>query len=566
MSLQSQLRDRAEREPQSRALTFYGPRGDFEWISFGDLYEEASRRAQVLSAEGLRAGDSCVITLPSDRSCAMSVLGCLLAGGVPLLVAPPIIRGLHSNIRQTLSHVVQRTGARLLIVEDGAENAAEWAGDLAEPPRVLPISRVMEGGDASAAPLVFPGDDAIAAMQLTSGTTGLPRICVWKQSGVAASLDGMEQAMDLTPEDVFVNWTPLYHDMGLVNNFFLCLAKGIPLVWLQATDFVKKPARWFSALHATGATTTWSPNFGFALAVSRISDAEMEGVRLDGVKGFWNAAERIHAETIHQFRDRFSRFGLGTHAVKTNFGCAENVGGATFSSTSGSPAIERLCRRSFHDEGLAVPADASLPDEATVSVVSTGPGYPGMSIRILSETGEILPEGHIGIVALNTPSRMIGYLGDPEESAAALQGEWLFTGDVGYLRNNELFWTGRVRERMNLNGKKYDPSDFERVLLDIEGLREGCFAAFGVDDARIGSQRLVIVSEVRDGATREMDDILREIRQRVAGSMGVGVTEILLLPPATMSKTTSGKRRHRFYKELHAQGGLEPVASWREAH
>jgi acyl-CoA synthetase (AMP-forming)/AMP-acid ligase II len=559
MTLQQALADRLQNAPDTRALTFPDARGVCDWITFGELHQQAAARAHLLAEMGLRPGDVCMFVLGSDRACLLAVLGCLLAGGVPVLVAPPIVRGLHSNLIEVMRHVARKTGARLAVVEDGAEGAVPEEG-----PRAIPISTLNQGGDAALAPLHLPQTEDIAAMQLTSGTTGLPRVCMWKQRGVLASLDGMEKAMDLSPADVFVNWTPLYHDMGLVNNFLLCLAKSIPLVWLQATDFVKKPARWLAALHTSGATTTWSPNFGFAMAAARVTDAEMEGVRLDSVRGFWNAAERIHAETLTLFRERFTPFGLQPGALKTNFGCAENVGGATFTKPDEAPVIERLDRAALHDESFARVAPDGAPDESTVSVVSTGLPCPGMTIRIVDEHGNELPEGSVGEVSINTPSRMVGYLDDPDETAFAVRGEWLHTGDVGYLRNGELFWTGRLRERMNLNGKKYDPSDFERVLLNVEGLREGCFAAFGVDDPKRGSQRLVIISEARDGAPLAPEQIIAKLRREIAGTMGISVSEILLLPQGVMSKTSSGKRRHRFYRELFTRGELEPLASWRE--
>ncbi|MCB1232842.1 MAG: AMP-binding protein, partial [Verrucomicrobiae bacterium] len=559
--LQARLRSRLECAPDRRAIAFVDSRGEFEWLTFGDFYQESARAGHALAENGLRAGDACVFVLSSDRACAATVLGSLLIGAVPTLCAPPVVRGLHSNLPEVVRHVGNKTEARLIVLGD---ESASLAPALTESGFTLAqVGDLVSGGDSGSAPLAEPDSEALVARQLTSGTTGLPKVCVWKQHRVLASLDGMVAAMGLGDDDIFVNWTPLYHDMGLVNNFLLCLAHGIPLGWLQASDFVKRPANWLRAVHDTGATTTWSPNFGFAMTAQRVTDAEMEGVRLDGVRGFWNAAERIHAESIAAFHERFDQFGLRPDAVKTNFGCAENVGGATFSSLTEPPMIERLDRHVLHDEGIAQPLAEGVDGES-VLVVSTGAPYPGMTIRIVGENGETLPEGHVGEVALDTPSRMVGYLDEPEETALAIRGEELFTGDVGYLRNNELFWTGRVRERINLNGKKYDPSDFEGVLFEVDGLREGCFAAFGIDDAAIGSQRLVIVTEVRDKTERSHDEILRDIRRKIAGRMNVSVSEILLLPQAAMSKTSSGKRRHRFYRDLHLAGQLEPVASWAE--
>ena len=562
VSLQATLRQRLDSAPDRRAIAFVDGKGDYEWISFGDFFQEAAAAGHALTENGIKPGDACIFVLSSDRACAATVLGSLLAGAVPTLCAPPVVRGLHSNLPEVVSHVAGRTKARLVVL---GEESASLALPLTESGfNLAQVGDLVANGDSDSVTLADPDADSIVARQLTSGTTGLPKICVWKQHRVLASLDGMVAAMGLGEDDLFVNWTPLYHDMGLVNNFFLCLAKGIPLGWLQASDFVKKPVGWLRALHDLGASTTWSPNFGYAMTAQRVTDEEMEGVRLDHVKGFWNAAERIHAESIDAFQARFERFGLSNHAVKTNFGCAENVGGATFSSLTEPPAIETVDRRALHDDGVAKVISDDDAETETVRIVSTGAPYPGMTIRIVGDNGESLPEGHVGEVALDTPSRMVGYLEEPEETAQAIRGEELFTGDVGYLRNNELFWTGRVRERINLNGKKYDPSDFEGTLFEVDGLREGCFAAFGIDDGERGSQRLVIVTEVRDRTERTHDEILRDIRRKIATRMNVSVSEILLLPQAAMSKTSSGKRRHRFYRELHLSDGLQPVAAWQE--
>lgn len=96
----------------------------------------------------------------------------------------------------------------------------------------------------------------------------------------------MGTAVDLSREDTYLNWTPLYHDMGLVNNFLLCLPNGVPLVMLSPHDFVREPALWLRSLHDTGANVTWSPNFGYAISSERIQDDELRGVRLDGVRAF----------------------------------------------------------------------------------------------------------------------------------------------------------------------------------------------------------------------------------------------------------------------------------------
>ncbi len=547
-SIQLRLNQRLESAPDDRAWTFVDKKGSFTWSSFADFYKRSGGAAAILSENGLKAGDVCVLVLQSDERAATTLMGCLLAGAVPLLVAPPIVHGLHSNLDEIVSNVVGRTNARL-VIHDIAPEVREPAGE------TLNVSALFEHETDLPKTIVRSSDD-IALMQLTSGTTGFPRICVWRHEGVLAALDGMQAAMAVGSDDIFVNWTPLYHDMGLVNNFLLCMVKAIPLVMLEPTSFIRKPSRWLRALSDTEATTTWSPNFGFAVATQRVAEEELEGVRLDKVRGFWNAAERVHLQTILSFHERFADYGVALDSLKINFGCAENVGGATFTPPRERFVAEHVHRHALHNEGVALPVPE--PDETTASIVGVGRPYPGMSIDILDEAGEKLPDGHVGEIALRTPSRMDGYLKDPESSARCIKGDLLLTGDFGYLRAEELFWTGRVRERINIFGKKYDPSDFEAALLEVDGLRAGCFAAFGVDDESTGTQRLVIVTEVSDPKS-DPRSLVDRVIERVSLRIGVGVDKVILLAKGTMSKTSSGKRRHRHYRELYENGELEEL-------
>lgn len=582
-SLQQRLERRLEQAPDDLAFAEpapgSGPHGAWRWRTFSELHGQARRRAGALAGAGVQPGDVCVLVLHSDGEAARALLGALLAGAVPLLVAPPVVRGLHSDLPRVLEHVVRATGARALVHGPHGEAAvaglaaARVAAGTAEPPApvILEIGS-LAAGDPDRAPAGLPGDEPVAALQLTSGTTGLPRICVWRQPAVLAALDGMAAAMGLGEGDRLLNWTPLYHDMGLVNNFLLALVHRVPLALLSPTDFLRRPARWLWGLEdirtATGTVHTWSPNFGYALAARRVRDEEIEDLSLAGVT-FWNAAERIHAGTYGEFLERFAPHGVTPAALRTNFGCAENVGGATFSEPGDDDPdtpgfrVEVVGRRALHEEGLARTTDTTGPG-AGEAVVGCGRGYPGLTIRILGEDGRELPEGHVGEVALDSPSRMEGYL-EAATPAAGPEGRWLPTGDLGYLRGGELFWVGRVQERIHLQGEKWDPSDFEAPLLTVEGLREGCFAAFGVDDPSLGTQRLVIATEMREEELGEklgeerLEELEAAVSRAVKLHLGIAPHEILLLPRGTLSKTSSGKRRHRFYRRLHERGKLAPL-------
>jgi acyl-CoA synthetase (AMP-forming)/AMP-acid ligase II len=406
---------------------------------------------------------------------------------------------------------------------------------------------------------VLPAATDVVAMQLTSGTTAMPKICVWDHRAILAALDGMTAAMGIGADDVCMNWTPLYHDMGLVNNFLLCLVRGVPLVLLSPQDFIRRPALWLRCLSETGATITWSPNFGFAVTTRKVTDGDLEGVRLDRVRAFWNAAERIHLETLEAFHHRFAGWGVRWEALKTNYGCAENVGGATFSALDAPACHERIDRALLDQRGIAQRVAPSHDEAGAVSVVSVGRAHPGLSVHILSAHGKALPDGCVGEICLETGSRMLRYQQNTRDSSRALRDGLLHTGDLGYLRDGELYFVGRVRERITVQGKKIDPSAFEEVLVATPGVREGCFVAFGVSDKSIGTERVIVVSEVRPEAAEHASRLAATIRRSCFMRLGLAPHDVVLVRPGTLAKTSSGKRRHRYFRIRYLAGDLEPA-------
>ncbi|HXT20387.1 MAG TPA: AMP-binding protein [Thermoanaerobaculia bacterium] len=570
--MQSRLRDRFASDPAAPCLGALAADGTPTWWTRGQVRQRLADRCRALREAGVVAGAACVLALPSTMECAELTLAVYLLGAVPLLVAPPVIQGANSSLLAILLDTLRRLRPRLAVCdpslrhEEGKVAAASPATRVvygAPPPVTKGTGNGANNGnghhhDHGELPALDAlAGDAIAGLQLTSGTTRSPRVCAWSHRAVLAALDGMAEAMALDGDDVCVNWTPLYHDMGLVNNLLLCASAGVPLLLMTPHQFAKRPALWLRALHAAGATVTWSPNFGFALA-SRASDRELEGVRLDRVRAFYNAAERIHPTTMERFRTRFAPYGLNDGALKANFGCAENVGGALFSHPREGWRSELLDADELERRGRAVVVPAGFPGR-TIEVASVGRAAPGLAVEVLSPRGRDLGEGRVGELALRTASRMSSYLGESRATRRALDDGRLRTGDLAYRRGDDVFWVGRLRERINVAGRKLDPSHFEPLLFALPELRAGCMAVFGIESAEQGTQRVVVVAEVRDPATVDAAALREAVRSRVRLELGLRLVDVVLLPPGALAKTSSGKRRHLHVRRDYLEGKLQSL-------
>jgi acyl-CoA synthetase (AMP-forming)/AMP-acid ligase II len=519
------------------------------------LFDDALAFARGLARRGLSSGDTCVVVSANDETSAKVALGVLLSDAVLLLIGLPVFLDGPQRLAfaKRLAALSRKVGSRLTVVPRELQPVAESLGE------GIAFADFLRNGPSGPVPATQQSAHDVTVLQLTSGTTRNPRVCVWRQEELLASLDGAARATNLQHSDICFSWLPLYHDMGLVNAFLLSLTQGIPLALLSPQDFVRRPCLWMRGISETRATFSWSPNFGFALATQQVHDEELRGVQLDQVRALWNGAERIHMETVRKFGQRFASLGLRPGTVKASYGCTENIGGATFGDPTQPMGFEVVDAEPLRAQGIARPVSAGAKAQAGIAIASVGRAAPRTRIGIFSPRWRPLPDGQVGEIGIQGPSRMSGYLGNARETRRATVGAFLRTGDLGYLRDGELFWVGRLPEQIVMYGQKYYPSDLQEVFTGIPDIRPGRFGAFGVDDPAAGTQQLVVAAEVTDLDLEAMLRAAAEIRRRILRQWGVGAAKVLLMPKGALSKTSSGKQRHRHLRDQYLQGAIAPL-------
>ena len=168
-----------------------------------------------------------------------------------------------------------------------------------------------------------PQAQDIAFLQYTSGSTSEPKGVAVSHANLLANLEMIRCALGNTKQSTYVNWVPLYHDMGLILNALQTLYVGSLCVLMAPNAFTQRPLNWLRAIHDYRAEVGCSPNFGYDHCVSRYRADQMLGIDLSCWKIALNGAEPVHAETIDRFIETFASHGFEAGTVFPAYGMAE---------------------------------------------------------------------------------------------------------------------------------------------------------------------------------------------------------------------------------------------------
>jgi acyl carrier protein len=561
-SLVEALEYHAERQPDRLTVFMYEEEQEFP-LSYRVLWERARGYAGALAQAGLQPGQMVAIMLPTCKEYLYAFYGVLIAGGVPVPLYPPARLSTIEDHMTRHVGILKSAGAAIMVTIPEAKPLAYLLRAQVESLNRILIPAEL---DASANPDFAPfrgrpGDTGF--LQYTSGSTGNPKGVVLSHANLMANVRAMGAAVNANSEDVFVSWLPLYHDLGLIGANFASLVLGFPTVLMSPLSFLSRPVSWMRAIHRHRGTMSGGPNFSFELCLRRIADEDMQGIDLSSWRFAFNAAEPVSPETIVAFEQRFSKYGLRKNCISPSYGLAESTVGVAI-TVPGTPwRADRLDRDRFTRTGEASPA---RPDDSSpLVVIGCGTPIPGHDIRVVDAAGLELPDRHEGHLQFRGPSSTTGYYRNPEATKTLFgSGDWLNTGDRAYLSEGTLFLTGREKDIIIRGGRNISPYELEQAVGDLAGVRRGCVAVFGSKDAATGTERVVVLAEMRDRDGSRHDDLKRMINDIAVGLIGAPADDIVLAPPGTVPKTSSGKIRRVAAREFYERGpsSVKPAAVW----
>jgi acyl-CoA synthetase (AMP-forming)/AMP-acid ligase II/acyl carrier protein len=559
------IQHRAEANPGGLAYEMLSTDGGGrEAIDFARL-ERKARAVGTALAEVCRPGDRALMLYPSGIDFIAAFLGCLYAGVIGVPLYPP---RRNKHLERIVAVMKDCTPTAVLTTSASLELSHALIEELHG---AMPVKSIATDILAESGADTYRCQDVqdLAFLQYTSGSTGQPKGVMVTHANLLHNLASMHRGFGLDSSARMVSWLPIHHDLGLIFGVLLPLYGGFPASLLPSSAFIQRPYLWLEAVTQMRATITGGPNFAFDLCVDTISTEEKAQLDLSSLRSVLNGAEPVRATTIRRFADCFADCGFRAEAVNPCYGMAEATLVISMNHSGTGPSITRVVSAALEQHRVEPAGETGQP------MVGCGQSFPDQKIAVVDpETLQPCPPNRVGEVWVSGPSVAVGYWGSAELSAEAFAARivngdgthYLRTGDLAFLRDGELVITGRLKDLIIIRGRNHYPQDIEHTVSGCWlRFRPGRCAAFTMEEG--GEDKLVVVQEV-ERVYRDKVDIV-ELGRSVAAAVSevheLSLAHLVLVRPATVPVTSSGKIQRRLTRRMLTGGELSLVAEWRRS-
>ncbi|UVH59429.1 amino acid adenylation domain-containing protein [Variovorax paradoxus] len=552
------LRALAQSRPDDVWLTVAGE-ADGAYFEKPITYAVFESRVRALAArlqQQFAKGERALVMLDNDDHYAVSMLACFYAGVIAVPVFPP--ESMRPQHLARLTGIAQDSQARCVLTSAAMRAAMDGAAEAFAEAAMISVDEVSLALADSWTPFAPAADDA-AFLQYTSGSTSAPKGVIVTHGNLIANERAIRDGMGIGPDDKFVSWAPLYHDMGLIGGLMQPLYSGVPLVLTSPRYFLESPVRWLELISRHRATLSGGPDFAYRLCLDRVKGARLAGLDLSTWRVAYTGAEPVRADTETEFIERFAPAGFGPDAVYACYGLAE----ATLFVTGGRRGAG-LVARTFSADALA--KGEGVESTQGTMLVGCGAAPDGHDVRITDpDSMAALDAGRVGEIWANGPSICAGYWGKERETRETFSmhegRRWLRTGDLGFMHDGQLYVTGRIKDLIIVRGHNIYPQDIERTVeTEIEAVRKGRVAAFAVSGP--DGEGIGVAAEVSRSMQKLVPPhvLVEALGAAVSEVFGEAPSAVVLLNPGALPKTSSGKLQRQACRAGLAARSLDAYA------
>src|SRR5271163_4816308 len=430
-----------------------------------EVHERARRVAGGLAAAGVGHGDAVGVLAGFPVEIAPTAQALWMRGASLTMLHQPTPRTDLAVWAEDTMNVIAMIEANAVIVAEPflvAIPVLEEKGI-----KVLKIGDLLENEPID--PLEA-GEDDLALMQLTSGSTGSPKAVQITHRNIHSNAEAMfiGAHYDIA-KDVMVSWLPCFHDMGMVGFLTIPMYFGAELVKVTPMDFLRDTLLWAKLIDKYKGTMTAAPNFAYALFAKRLrNQAEPGQFDLSTLRFALSGAEQVDPSDVDDLIDAGKPFGLRASAVLPAYGMAETTLAVSFSECGRGLIVDEVDADLLAVLHRAVPASRGK----TRRLASVGRPLKGMEARIVDQGGDVLPTRGVGVIEVRGEPVTLGYTTAAGFIAAQDQDGWYDTGDLGYItETGNVVVCGRVKDVIIMAGRNIYSTDIERAASRVDGVR-----------------------------------------------------------------------------------------------
>ncbi|MBN2346877.1 MAG: AMP-binding protein [Candidatus Aminicenantes bacterium] len=540
-SLAEPLLERAREEPARTALVLLHDDENEEIVSHGRLHAGAMAWATLFRDSGILRGEMVIIALRHSLALVQAVWGAFYRGILPSVYASPGPMALNERYAQRLADLARGAGARAVVaMPELVPSLRRWLEDTGC--RVIPTGPSQGSiAERDKASVIAPGqEEEIAYVQFTSGSTGRRKGVQLSHRAILDWMEALTRSLPLYDSDSQVSWLPLHHDFGLIFGMMMPVFMGFPTILISPFKWLRKPVVQLQAIHKHRATLSLLPNSALNHLVRGVAERDLESLDLKTLELLFNGSEPVYFRSQQLFLERFAPCGFRDSALATGYGMAESTLGVSISPRGERSRVDWVDGPAMTRSRRAL---ALRPGEAgAVPLVSSGRPLAGMEVVIVDERRGRLPERRIGEIAVRGPGLFSGYRGRPDLSRQVLRDGWYSSGDLGYMASGELYVTGRKKDLIIVGGQNVHPEDAEQAAIDLLGIDPGRAVSFGIPDELTGTDRIVLVCELR-GAIGDAERLAAEqrLRRRVFEDLDVVLGDVRFSDRGWIVRTANGK-------------------------
>lgn len=529
------LKQTAEREPGERII-IVDDDGSHQRLSYGELLRRGERILGGLRAAGVSAGEKVIFQLVGNDEILEAFWGCVLGGFVPVIAAVP--KAYHESDRefQQLCRVWEALGRPWVIVSP-VRNPTELASEL-DASKLLRLESLRKHAPDGSHHAAQPDD--VAFFNLTSGSTGTPKSVMLTHRCILQRASGVNQLCGSESNDVVINWLPLDH-IGSISDWHLrCVPTGCTMVYVPKEYVLAKPLRWLELIDRFRGTHSWAPNFAYSLVSHALEKNHDHTWDLSCLKTLLTAGESVSLKVIQRFIEQLAPYRLKKSVIQPAFGMAETGSGITYFQPHEESSLRffNVDRNSL--DGELVMLDAGHPD--AIPFISLGPPIPGVTIKIVDEHGDTLPEHRIGRLYIQGDAVSAGYYQDEVATRAVFRDDgWFDSGDLAFLSEGELVVTGRAKESLIVNGANFYNSEIEAVVQEVAGVSASFCAACAVLPESTATEKLAIFFHTPASEDSHLHELLGNIRKTLARRLGLKPDFLLPVAKEDIPKSPIGK-------------------------